>query len=327
MAAPDHESPDRPGGPRADADRRPGRVTTVWPAPTDRTGHRSRAPDPNRRRRKDEHWRYDIGERVVANQRIAREAYSRVTCHADYLDPRRRLDPLPKLLDQRYAARERHWVVPQAHRIYRHHRRAARARGVRLRSYATTVTPPRWLVPVEGFDPAAVAAAFAKWRKQAQRWARALPAESFVCGAIDVALVHDQQYDLRYWAFHLHLLILVPARTRRQGRDLIRRAFPIKARERMGVLRPVVSKRLVTWKGGARGWLRYATKSLQIHAVSRRTVPYDAATGKRLEARKGHLSFQELAPWADVLSRVRADDLMVWVGYRRRGQQVVSVTA
>ena len=49
-------------------------------------------------------------------------------------------------------------------------------------------------------------------------------------------------------------------------------------------------------------------------------------TGKRrLRKRRYELSIEDLAPWAALVARLHADDLMVWVGYRRRGDRVVLV--
>lgn len=277
---------------------------------------------PKRRSRR-EHWRHDVGPRVGALQEIARRAYRQAL---GGVAGGGRGRELPGHLDQHHAAAARCWHRREARRIRRAFRRAARARGVQLHSFRTTVEPVRWQVEASEFDPERVARMIPKWRKQAQRWARDLPPGSFACGVIEAALIRDETNGRRFWAFHMHLAIEAPCRSRRQGRKLIRQAFCVKNNEGRGVRRAVVSKRYRRRLGGVGGWLQYMTKAFQVHGVHGRVAYLHPETGKRrLRARRYELGASDLAPWAALVSRLCADDLMVWVGYRRRGNRVVPV--
>ena len=277
---------------------------------------------PAQERSRAEHWLYDHGPRVPLNQAFARQGLELITVHRRAVSEYRTAKPLPGLLDQFYAAGEHIWYRWHARHVAFHHARALQRLGIRYRRFGAVVVPHRWFVPEAEFDAAKIAAKLPLWRDQAQRWARRLPTGSLCIGMIEADLLDDQKTGTRGWAFHLTLLIYVPCRNVAHGRRIIRKAFPLKAREALGIPRPVVSRVIRFARGGPRGWSRYAGKALQIHGVHRRYVPYDAITGRRGRAQAQHLSYRELAQWADLLRRISADDFMVWSGYTRRGDDV-----
>ena len=280
------------------------------------------AVPPRERRTRMEHWLYDHGPRVALNQAIARQALSLITVLPRSAGAREDTGPLPMLLDQFYAASEHVWYRWHARHVAFHHARALQRMGIAYCAFGTVVVPHRWFVPAAEFDAAEIARKLPEWRDQAQRWARRLPTGSLCIGMIEADLLDDQKTGTRGWAFHLTLLIYVPCRSIAHGRRIIRKAFPLKRRPELGILRPVVSRAILHSRGGPRGWLRYAGKALQIHGVKRRYVPYDTESDQRGSADPRHLDHKELVQWTGLLQLISADDLMVWSGYSRRGDSV-----
>ena len=269
-------------------------------------------------------WARDLGPKQIArNESTSRAALTRVPGIAGFALTNRRPKPLTGLLEGAYAARERAWYVRTAGGLARAHLRRCQRRGIQVRAFALTVTPYRWMIEPDRLDPRYIRDLLSKWRKQTQRWAKALPPNSFVTGLIEVSLNYDEKYGFYHWAFHLHLLVHVTCSSKLLGKAAIRRAFPVKANEALGATSPFRCTEITLARGGQQGWLRYLSKGLQVHAVHRRWVGYNEDKGTRRSSVKRSLRTRELAPWAAVALDLKASDLMIWVGYRRYGDEVV----
>ena len=273
-------------------------------------------------------WLDDMSAKQLAgDEAIARAALARVPGMSDYAAKRRRPKPLPGLLNPVYAAQERQWYVKIVRHLIRKHHRECNAKGLRQREFAVTVVPWRWMVEPDRLDPETIRKVLRARRRQAQKWASRLARGSLVVGMIEASLNWDEKYGLFYWAFHLHLLVRVTCSSDRQGRSMIKKAFPVKPNELVGVVQPFHCVTTKEERGGARGWIRYLSKGLQVHIVDRRSVGYDPQTDKRLPARHSKLTEQELPPWAALIAELKSDDLMIWVGCRRYGSRVQSTSA
>lgn len=268
------------------------------------------------------YWRRDISPQQIAqNERDAWAALKHVPSHQRLASMQRRPHALPGLLEPRGAAEQRVWYVRTTRHLARAHRRRSVSRGIAIGRYAVTVTPYRWMIETDRLHADLISDLLPKWRKQTQRWAKRLGKDALVLGMIEASLNLDEKYGLSHWAFHLHLLVHVPCRSEHHGKELIKKAFPVKKREALGAV-AVFDCTPISLPGEARGWLRYLSKGLQVHAVQRRWVGYDEERKERKWAQHRPLTTRELAPWAALATELKAEDLMIWVGHQRYGDRV-----
>lgn len=263
-----------------------------------------------------ERWLDDISAKQLAhNEATARAALGRVPGMSEYAVRRPLPKILPGLLNPIYAAEERQWYVETVRHLVRSHQRDCRSRGLRQREFAVTAVPYRWLIEPDRMpDIDGMKALLSRWKRLTQRWASRLPQDSLTVGMIEASLNYDEKWGRFSWAFHLHLLVRVTCSSDRQGRAAIAKAVPVKRNDAVGVTHPLHCVPTKETSGGARGWIRYLSKGLQLHIVYRRSVGYDEQTGKRLAARHSKLTSEELAPWAALIAELKGDDLMVCEG-------------
>ena len=303
-------------------------VTTHSPATADWPRGRSdqrKAPEEGRTQMGSMYyWARDTSPGQIArNERNSRKALSYVPGYHSFAAAQRSPRPLEGLLEPHSAAQERVWYVRETRHLARAHRRTSAQRGIQIRRYAVTVNPYRWMVETDRLHTDLIGEMLPKWRKEAQRWARKLGNDALVLGMIEASLNFDEKYGLSHWAFHLHLLVHVPCRSEHHGEALIKRAFPVKRNEALGAV-SVFDCVPISPPGEARGWLRYLSKGLQVHAVQRRWVGYDEDRRERKWSQKRPLTTQELAPWAALVSHLKPEDLMIWVGWQRYGNRLAA---
>jgi hypothetical protein len=261
-------------------------------------------------------------ERLSTNLKLAREALARsrglMGPTGRYRDP----GPLTGILDQDAAIEARLWFERVSMRAARRHERRLRRAGVRYQSLFLTVILPSGAVAPHRLKETDLA----KLRKAMQRYARALPADSFFAGMLEVDYLIDQCAGVEHWQWHGHFIVVVPCRGLRAARKLVRKAFPVRRDPARGVYRPVRIRQIRSSLGGLQGVVEYAGKALQLHGVHRKVVTPNAKTGRRGKAQKQHLTPEQLALWVEFAAGITADSLTVWSGYRRYGDRLVKTS-
>ena len=271
--------------------------------------------------RKRRSFRLDLTPAKLAeNRERALQAFSRFRAPGDHR--RRTLAPLTGLLDQDRSVEAGLWWERALIRALWKHRRRLRRGGADFQLLMLTVVSPSGSVGFDGlqdFD-------LDKLRKKMQPYAKALPPGSFFAGMLEADWVIDRCAAIEHWIWHGHFIVLVPAADSKQARELVHKAFPVKADPSLGILRPVLAKVIRRRRGGLVGAVRYMGKALQIHGVHRKVITLNAKTGKRGSPQKQHLSPAELARWAGFAVGVEPDRLLVWSGYRRYGDHLVATS-
>lgn len=257
--------------------------------------------------------------RLARNRLLAEQAF------ADHQRTSRtaRCTRLPPsgLLDQDAAADARRWYNRALERLVRRHRRRLRRRGIRAFTIFLTVVTPSGAYATLGQSD------LDKLRAKFQRYARSLPANSFFAGMLEADYIIDSWRKVDLWQWHGHFIVVVPSATRAAAKQIVREAFPVRRDPALGVLAPVRMKIVTRKDGGLEGAIRYTSKGLQIHAVHRKWIGVNPATGRRAKAQKQALTRGQRAIWAGLAFTVRPEQLMVWSGYRRYGDHLKATSS
>jgi hypothetical protein len=233
------------------------------------------------------------------------------------VDPRTKTPlVLPRLVDQVYAANERRWRVRWTRKLRRDHQFPPGQAKRTVYRYAVTVIRRDWIVP--HLDPRLPSVI----KKQIARQANRLKLDNVVTGMVDVCPGEDHKTGTSGWAHHGHLTIQLVVDSYEAGLAEIRRVFPYGPDEERGICHGLHVARIYD----AMGWDRYQDKLLQLGGVRRRIVESNAETGERLPSRKPPLRRAEQIELLQFMSALRADDLMIWVRYRRYNDRVLPTT-
>ena len=225
--------------------------------------------------------------------------------------------PEANLANQILAAEERIWRSTWAMKLRRHGRRKwieghPNVQWKDFRIYAATFAKAEWIVPALSQTKLPVI------RKQIQRQAKRLSTGYIVTGVIDVCWFRDDIAGVRGWSFHVHLTIQLPGTDEPLHIVEIQNAFPYRSAPAAGVSRASEIVRAYD----PQGWDHYQDKLFQLTGIRQRITRPDPFGGKRLKTHKPPLTRQQQSEVARFFRQVRASDLMIWVGYRRYGNQV-----
>lgn len=277
--------------------------------PSQRPKAKTKAARKERRRK----WRAQIGG-AREQQKAIDELLS-----VEAKRPRRRPAHVPPditLANQILAAEERVWRSTWARKLRRDGRyhwtaNHPEAKWPDFRSYAATFAKPEWIVPV--LDPKVLP----DIRKQVQRQAKRLAPGHVVTGVIDFCWFRDDVVEVQGWAFHVHLTIQLVGAEKDPHLRTIKKAFPYKKAPERGVAKA----RVVVAAYDAPGWDHYQDKVFQAGAIRQRIVRQDLFGG-RCKTHKPPQTKEQQLEVARFFQKIRASDLMIWVGHRRYGHQL-----
>ncbi len=220
------------------------------------------------------------------------------------------------LLDQLHAAEKRNWQRRWAMTLRRSQLRELGLQRGQYQKYAVTLARPEWIL--HDLDPCILP----KIRKQVQRQAKRLSLPYVVTAIVDVCPLRDVLSGTEGWAFHVHLTIQLAVSDYEVGKVAIKKAFPYESNSSRGVPRA----RVIEPAFDARGWDGYQSKLFVYGKVKTRIV-YVADWSRQLrqKSRKRPMRVPLAVELATFFSEIRADDLMIWVRHRRRGDQILPI--